>query len=75
MLNIFNKVHPVFFLLAFCVGLFISFVLTPKSKTEVVYPTPENTRKIIFKEPLTNVCYKYKIKNISCDSESIDMDL
>ena len=56
------------FLLSLVVGLFFIYVLGPEVKTVMVYPTPENIDKILFKDKGDN-CYSFTKTEIDCPSD------
>jgi hypothetical protein len=56
------------FLLSLIVGLFFIYILGPDIKTILVYPTPENIDKILFKDKGDN-CYSFTKTEIDCPAD------
>tara|TARA_B100001250_G_C19388651_1_gene609512 strand:+ start:98 stop:334 length:237 start_codon:yes stop_codon:yes gene_type:complete len=71
---IFENIIPIYFFIAFCIGMFFVYLSTPKPKVIFKYPTPENSGKIIYKDT-ADICYKYKATEVDCpkDSKNIKM--
>jgi len=57
-----------FFLFCLVIGLFFVYILGPDIKTVVVYPTPENIDKILFKDKGDN-CYSFTKTEIDCPAD------
>jgi len=53
------------FLIAFAVGLFFVYTTMAKPTIVIKYPTPENSKDMIFKDDVDN-CYKVKTKEVKC---------
>lgn len=58
---------PTFFI-SFAVGLFFIYVLGPKMKKIIIYPSPENVDKVLFKDNAEN-CFHFKQTSVSCPSD------
>jgi hypothetical protein len=61
----FDYIDPVYFLIAFCIGLLFSYVTSTANKIVIKYPTPENSGKITYKDD-AGLCYKYKVVEEQC---------
>lgn len=68
-----NFIHPVAFFSALFVGLLICYITAPKMQLVYKYPTPDNAGKIIYKDD-SDVCYKYKLKNVECPKNEEDIE-
>ena len=61
----FSKVHPLFFLISFAVGLFFCYISQPKPQIIMKFPSPYNAGKITYRDDDNN-CYKYKAEKVEC---------
>ena len=65
------------FLISLSIGLFINYITDPNSKTVFVYPTPDNTNKIQFKDK-SDKCFTFSPQQVTCpknESEIEDYDV
>jgi len=67
MLNFFNKLNPIAFIISFCIGIFYCYIKAPSKKVIYRYPTPENSSKTIYHDN-KNKCYKYIYNEVECPS-------
>jgi uncharacterized membrane protein YgcG len=63
-----KHIIPFYFFIALFIGLFIAYVSTPVPDIIIKYPTPNNAGKIVYKDD-SNVCYKYKVDEVTCPSD------
>ena len=56
------------FLTAFCVSLFIVYMIQPEPKIVYRFPNPENSGKLTYKDSQQN-CYKYEANEVKCPSD------
>ena len=63
-----NYISIPVFIISFAVGLFFVYVLGPKMKKILIYPSPENVDKVLFKDNADN-CFFYKPVEVSCPSD------
>ena len=65
---ILNYISLHIFLISFAVGIFFIYILGPEMKTIMVYPTPENVDKILFKDKADN-CFSFEESEVECPSD------
>ena len=58
-----------YFLCALAIGLFLNYIHSPEQKVIYVYPTPENSNKILYKDQVDN-CYKSKPTIVKCSNDA-----
>jgi len=61
-------INPLVFMVAFCIGLFFTYITMPYPEIVIKYPTPYNAGKITYVDD-ANVCYKYAIEQVNCPSD------
>jgi hypothetical protein len=61
----FTKLNPFAFFIAFAIGMFFIYVITPAPEVVVKFPTPWNAGKIIYKDD-NDTCFVYKASKTSC---------
>ena len=61
------------FLLALFVGLFLSYILSPKKRIIYVYPNPSNTGKLSYKDKAGN-CFKFQEHTVDCPANKDDIE-
>ena len=66
-----NYFDPFYFLIAFAIGIFFNFMVKPKPKIIIKYPTPFNMNTI-YKDDADN-CYKYNLVETSCNVSPDDI--
>ena len=60
--------EPIYFIIAFSIGIFISYIFAPEPQIVIQYPTPENAGKIIYQDD-AGVCYKYRKVDVQCPKD------
>ena len=65
---LFTKIKPLYFFLAFCVGIFICYVTETPKKIIMRHPTPENAGKVTYQDD-DDSCYKYMAKEVKCPDD------
>ena len=57
------------FIIGFSIGFLYVYLVTPKKKIIVRFPTPHNCGKIVYQdEHESSMCYKYKSEIIECSN-------
>ena len=60
---VFDKLSPLYFLLAFIVGLLVCYVMEPKKKVILKFPSPTNAGKVTYVDK-QGQCYKYNVQKL-----------
>jgi hypothetical protein len=63
-----NYISIPVFIISFAIGLFFVYVLGPKMKKILIYPSPENVDKVLFKDNADN-CFYFKQVEVRCPSD------
>ena len=63
---IFDKIQPLYFLIAFALGLLYCYISKPKPNVVIKFPSPSNVGKITYKNEGDGSCYKFKANKESC---------
>ena len=63
-----NYISIPIFISSFAIGLFFVYVLGPKMKKILIYPSPENVDKVLFKDNANN-CFYFKPVEVDCPSD------
>jgi hypothetical protein len=63
---------PVFFI-SLAVGLFFVYMVQPKFKEVLVFPTPENIDKIQYMDH-SETCYEFQEKEVACPAEQKNIE-
>ena len=66
---IFNYISLPVFLVSFAIGIFFIYILGPEIKTILVYPSPENIDKILFKDKADN-CFYFEETPVECPKDN-----
>lgn len=61
-----SKINPFAFFLAFAIGMFFIYIVTPPPEIIVKFPTPWNAGKIVYKTDDNKSCFVYRAKKTSC---------
>ncbi len=61
-------INPFYFLIAFFIGMFFTYISTPPPDIVIKYPTPDNAGKIIYRDT-ADVCYKYRAQKVDCPKD------
>lgn len=68
-MKILEYISLLWFILALCFGIFLTYISTPPPKVVIKYPTPDNVKKIVYRDT-ADTCYKYKAKQVQCPKDS-----
>lgn len=64
-MEFFSKIRPLYFFLAFAIGLLCVYVVTPPPKVVMKFPSPYNVDHTVYKDA-NDQCYKYKAEKSEC---------
>ena len=56
------------FLWSLFLGIFFAYITGPQQQIILVYPTPENKDKLIYKDKSDN-CYRYEAMEVQCPKD------
>lgn len=62
------KIDIFYFLIAFSIGIFLTYITVPVPTVIIQYPTPDNVGKITYKDK-AGVCYKYEAEEVNCPND------
>jgi hypothetical protein len=65
---VFQYIEPFYFILSFSLGVFLSYIFTPKPQIIIKYPTPQNAGKITYMDD-GGVCYRYEAIEVNCPTD------
>jgi hypothetical protein len=68
-MNFFKNLNPFAFIIAFAIGIFLTYVMQPPLKVIIKHPTPQNAGRIIYKDN-NDSCFTYSAKEITCPSDN-----
>ena len=67
MLNFFNKLDPYWFIISFCIGIFICYITEPQKHIIIKHPTPDNQDSTIYSDKFdSSKCFKYIANEVKC---------
>jgi len=61
----FDKIIPLYFFIAFAIGLLICYTTNPKPEVVVKFPSPYNAGQVVYKDK-ADQCYKYSASKVAC---------
>lgn len=64
----FDKIRPLYFLLAFGIGLLFCYMTNPKPQVVVKFPSPYNAGQVVYKDT-NETCYKYNASKVECPTD------
>lgn len=65
---ILNYISLPVFIISFAIGLFFAYIMGTEMKTIYVYPNPELTNSILFKDNANN-CFKLQQNEVECPND------
>lgn len=69
-----GRIQPLWFFLAFGIGLLICYVLTPAPEVVVKFPSPYNAGNVVYRDK-SDTCFTYMANEVACprDKSTIKM--
>jgi hypothetical protein len=61
----FDKIRPLYFFIAFALGLLICYVCNPSPEVVLKFPSPYNVNNVVYKDK-GDSCYKFDASKVSC---------
>lgn len=62
-------INPTVFIISLCFGLLISYITLPSSQIIYVYPTPDITDKVQYKDK-GNTCFEFNPLEVECPNDT-----
>lgn len=59
----FEKLSPLYFMLAFVIGIVLCYVIEPQKKVVLKFPSPTNAGKVTYMDK-QGQCYKYNAQKL-----------
>jgi hypothetical protein len=60
-----DKIRPLYFFMAFGIGLLACYIMAPKRDVVVKFPSPYNAGKIVYRDK-ADTCYTYQAEKQAC---------
>jgi hypothetical protein len=61
------------FLVSLSIGLFLTYITNPPTRTIFVFPTPDNVDELVFKDNSEN-CFTFKADEVDCPENSDEIE-
>ena len=61
----FKYIEPLYFFIALCIGMFLTYITTPLPEIIIKYPTPDIVDDLVYRD-YADTCYKYKTSEVVC---------
>jgi len=65
---LFEYIDTFYFVIAFGIGIFLSYLFADEPRVVIQYPTPDNAGKITYQDD-AGVCYRYKVVPTQCPTD------
>lgn len=65
-LGLFSFLDPLSFVVAFGIGLMVTYAIVPPAQIVIKFPTPYNAGKVVYKSENTKDCYVYEANEVPC---------
>jgi hypothetical protein len=71
---LFAKIRPLYFFVAFSVGLLACYIMTPPPNVVVRFPSPYNAGKVVYKDKGQS-CYTFSADQVECPTDALPQPL
>jgi hypothetical protein len=71
-MQILGRISPLYFFIAFAVGLMACYVLAPKTDVVVRFPSPFNAGKVVYHDKEEG-CFVYNADEVECPADGVGM--
>lgn len=61
-------IRPLWFFLAFGIGLLACYVMAPAPEVIVKFPSPKNAGQVVYHDDNTDSCFVYEADQVDCQS-------
>jgi len=65
---ILDKLYPLYFMIAFSLGIFFCYLTNPKPTIVYKFPSPTNAGKVVYKDK-NEQCYSYRATKEECPKD------
>lgn len=65
----FTRIRPLFFFVAFAIGLMFVYFTSPPPEIVMKFPSPYNVGKVQYKDQLGDACYVYVAEENTCPAD------
>ena len=59
-----SKIHPLYFFVAFAIGMLVVYLTKPTPELIVKFPSPQNANNLVYKQDDT--CFKFMASKEQC---------
>lgn len=73
-MSLFSYINPFAFVVAFGLGLLLTYMVVPAPSVVIKFPTPYNAGRVTYMAEDRN-CYKYKADEVACPLNPPEKDL
>lgn len=66
--SLLGRIRPMYFFVAFAVGLLLCYMMTPSPQVVVKFPSPFNVGQVVYKDK-ANGCFKFNADKVDCPAD------
>lgn len=64
-----QNIRFTYFFIAFAIGLFFCYILTPAPEVVIKFPSPQNAGKVMYRDK-SDTCYTYRADAVECPMDT-----